>query len=197
MRVREVEAGPPCRQARPGEANHKAETLPRRRQLGRLGVIPDCSGQSITAQGPSRSPALGALPGTAHRQRRPARPHLAFRPLALSTTARCMLRTSLTRSSYSSMTPPARLAQVQAHLASPTSSPLAAAPPARSASSSTAAAPAKPPRPRAPTASEFRYFLPMQTRWNDNDMVRPLSSSALSLSLSRNADTPPCDSTAT
>ncbi|GAA5853455.1 hypothetical protein JCM9279_007243 [Rhodotorula babjevae] len=68
------------------------------------------------------------------------------------------------------MTPPARLAQVQAHLASPTSSPLAAAPPARSASSSSPAAPAKPARPRAPTASEFRYFLPMQTRWSDNDM---------------------------
>ncbi|GAA5902362.1 hypothetical protein JCM8208_007269 [Rhodotorula glutinis] len=70
------------------------------------------------------------------------------------------------------MTPPARLAQVQAHLASPTSSPLAGAapPPARSASSSAAAATsAKPVRPRAPTASEFRYFLPMQTRWNDND----------------------------
>ncbi|KPV72589.1 uncharacterized protein RHOBADRAFT_39171 [Rhodotorula graminis WP1] len=64
------------------------------------------------------------------------------------------------------MTPPARLAQVQAHLASPTSSP---PPPARSASSSSATQPAKPSRPRAPTANEFRYFLPMQTRWNDND----------------------------
>ncbi|GAA5921046.1 hypothetical protein JCM3775_004067 [Rhodotorula graminis] len=67
------------------------------------------------------------------------------------------------------MTPPARLAQVQAHLASPTSSPLAAPPPARSASSSSATQPVKPSRLRAPTANEFRYFLPMQTRWNDND----------------------------
>ncbi|GAA6057961.1 hypothetical protein JCM3770_000652 [Rhodotorula araucariae] len=55
------------------------------------------------------------------------------------------------------MTPPIRLAQVQHHLAAPSSS----SPHPRPAS--TAA------RPQAPAASEFRFFLPMQTRWSDND----------------------------
>ncbi|GJN93077.1 hypothetical protein Rhopal_006122-T1 [Rhodotorula paludigena] len=57
-----------------------------------------------------------------------------------------------------------RLAAVQQHL-SP--APLAAAP-HRSAST-------KASRPAAPSASDFRYFVPFQTRWNDNDQYGHLN----------------------
>ncbi|BGP42843.1 Thioesterase domain-containing protein [Rhodotorula kratochvilovae] len=73
------------------------------------------------------------------------------------------------------MTPPSRLAQLQHHLAAP---PTPSPPPAphqqqqRAASSSA--------RPQPPAASEFRFFLPMQTRWNDNDQYGHMNNAVYS-----------------
>ncbi|BGP27072.1 hypothetical protein JCM10295v2_006034 [Rhodotorula toruloides] len=68
---------------------------------------------------------------------------------------------------------PARLVQLTHHLAPPSSSSSSPSSntPHRSASSSAPAGdkPNHPARPQPPRASEFRYFLPFQTRWADND----------------------------
>ncbi|BGP10776.1 hypothetical protein JCM10049v2_006668 [Rhodotorula toruloides] len=78
---------------------------------------------------------------------------------------------------------PARLAQLTQHLAPSSSSNSTSTAPHRAASSSatTGEKAGKSVRPQPPRASDFRYFLPFQTRWADNDKYGHMNNVVYSL----------------
>ncbi|GAA5877886.1 hypothetical protein JCM1840_002937 [Sporobolomyces johnsonii] len=95
--------------------------------------------------------------------------------------------------------PAARLTQLQRHLAPATAPHLGSSPASSRASFSTSAPPpstppsppatassapspqAKPARPPPPSSTSYRYFLPFQTRWGDNDRYDHLNNVVYSL----------------